>query len=51
MNCLYHVLKQNLTLRWNYHIQRLMVLGNFLLISGISPQEALRWYSEMYVDG
>jgi deoxyribodipyrimidine photolyase-related protein len=51
MNCLHHVLKQNLQLGWNHHIQRLMVLGNFLLISGINPQEALRWYHEMYVDG
>ncbi|MBA2622936.1 MAG: cryptochrome/photolyase family protein [Chthoniobacterales bacterium] len=50
MNCLHHVLKQNLELGWNHHIQRLMVLGNFFLISGISPQEALRWYNEMYVD-
>ncbi|MBA3387614.1 MAG: hypothetical protein H0T95_13560 [Chthoniobacterales bacterium] len=50
MNCLHHVLKQNLELGWNHHIQRLMVLGNFCLISGISPQEALRWYNEMYVD-
>jgi deoxyribodipyrimidine photolyase-related protein len=50
MNCLHHVLKQNLELGWNHHIQRLMVLGNFFLISGINPQEALRWYNEMYVD-
>ena len=27
-----------------------MVLGNFFLIAGVSPQEALRWYLEMYVD-
>ena len=51
MNCLHHVLKQNLRLGWNHHIQRLMVIGNFCLISGINPQEALRWYHEMYVDG
>lgn len=51
MNCLHHVLRQNLQLGWNHHIQRLMVLGNFLLIAGIKPQEALRWYHEMYVDG
>lgn len=51
MNCLHHVLKQTLGLGWNHHIQRLMVTGNFCLIAGIKPQEALRWYSEMYVDG
>ena len=47
MNCLHHVLRQNLELGWNHHIQRLMVLGNFLLIAGISRQAALRWYHEM----
>jgi len=50
MNCLHHVLRQDLALGWNHHIQRLIVLGNFLLITGINPQQALRWYSEMYVD-
>ena len=50
MNCLHHVVKQTLDLGWNHHIQRLMVLGNFFLIAGIRPQEALRWFLEMYVD-
>ncbi len=50
MNCLHHVLEQTLALGWNHHIQRLMVLGNFLLVTGVRPQEALRWYLEMYVD-
>ena len=50
MNCLHHVLRQNLELGWNHHIQRLMVLGNFMLIAGINPQEGLRWFNEMYVD-
>ena len=50
MNCLHHVLRQTLALGWNHHIQRLMILGNYFLIAGIRPQEALRWYLEMYVD-
>ena len=50
MNCLHQVLQQLLASGWNHHIQRLMVLGNFILLAGIRPQEALRWFSEMYVD-
>lgn len=50
MNCMRQVLRQVLDTGWNHHIQRLMVLGNFMLLAGIRPQEALRWFSEMYVD-
>lgn len=50
MNCLRQCLRQVLATGFNHHIQRLMVLGNFMLLAGIKPQEALRWYLEMYVD-
>jgi len=50
MNCLSQVLRQTIALGWNHHIQRLMVIGNFVLLAGIRPQEALGWYLEMYID-
>ncbi len=50
MNCLRQCLGQVIATGFNHHIQRLMVLGNFLLLAGVRPQEALRWYLEMYVD-
>ena len=50
MNCLRQCLRQALGTGFNHHIQRLMVLGNFLLLAGVRPAEALRWYLEMYVD-
>ena len=50
MNCLRQCIRQVRATGFNHHIQRLMVLGNFLLLAGVKPQEALRWYLEMYVD-
>lgn len=33
-----------------HHIERLMVLSNLMLLSGIHPHEAHRWFMEMFVD-
>lgn len=35
----------------NHHIQRLMVTGNFALISGMNPQAVNEWYWFAYADG
>ncbi|MGE0483114.1 MAG: cryptochrome/photolyase family protein [Gammaproteobacteria bacterium] len=35
---------------WNHHIQRLMVVGNLMLLAEIAPREAYRWFMAMYVD-
>lgn len=35
---------------YNHHIERLMVIGNLMLLSRLSPKEAYRWFMEMYVD-
>lgn len=50
MNCLRQCLQQVKATGFNHHIQRLMILGNFLLLAGVRPQDALRWFNEMYVD-
>lgn len=50
LNCLRQVLGETLRNGFNHHIQRLMVLGNFLLLTGVNPQEALRWFNSLYVD-
>lgn len=39
-----------LTYGYNHHIERLMVLGNFMLISTTNPHDVYRWFMGMYVD-
>ncbi len=36
---------------WAHHIQRLMVLGNFALIAGVTPSQITDWMWESFVDG
>lgn len=50
MNCLHQCLKQVEETGYGHHIQRLMVLSNFALISGISPQEILEWFHAAFLD-
>jgi len=50
MNCLKHCIGQSLDLAWAHHIQRLMVIGNFALLSGSSPHEVDAWYLGVYID-
>lgn len=50
MNCLKQVLKQTEKTAYAHHIQRLMIISNYALISGISPQEIESWFHSVYID-
>lgn len=35
---------------YNHHIERLMLLGNLMLLSEIHPHAVYRWFMELYID-
>lgn len=50
MNCQHHAITQSLSFAYAHHIQRLMVTGNFCLLTGIDPDEVDQWYLGIYID-
>lgn len=44
------VIRQLLDDGYCHHIERLMVLGNFMLLCRIKPDDVYRWFMEMFVD-
>lgn len=44
------VIRKCLRFAWAHHIERLMVVGNLMLLCEIHPQEAYRWFMEMFID-
>ncbi|HEX4876706.1 MAG TPA: cryptochrome/photolyase family protein, partial [Chitinophagaceae bacterium] len=44
------VIKKIVKTGYSHHIERLMVLGNFMLLCEFSPDEVYQWFMEMYID-
>lgn len=44
------VIRRVLKTGYAHHIERLMVLGNFMLLCEISPNDVYRWFMEMFID-
>ncbi|NWF49824.1 MAG: cryptochrome/photolyase family protein [Ignavibacteriaceae bacterium] len=44
------VIKRLLEKSYTHHIERLMILGNFMLLCEIHPDEVYKWFMEMYID-
>ena len=50
MQCMHECLRNSLENAYAHHIQRLMVIGNFTLLNGISPNQVNEWYLSIYAD-
>ncbi|TYC79879.1 cryptochrome/photolyase family protein [Stappia sp. BW2] len=50
MRCLAEAIGQTLEEAYAHHIQRLMVTGNFALLTGVRPKDVHEWYLMVYAD-
>ena len=50
MNCLSTSIHNSLDNGYAHHIQRLMITGNYALLTQINPEEVDAWYLGIYVD-
>jgi len=50
MNCLKHAINNSLNHGYAHHIQRLMITGNYMLLTQTNPDEVDDWYLGIYVD-
>ncbi|WP_242086358.1 cryptochrome/photolyase family protein [Aestuariivivens sediminis] len=50
MNCLKHAIVNSLKHAYAHHIQRLMITGNYALLTMTDPNEVDEWYLGIYID-
>ena len=50
MNCMHQSVTETVENAYAHHIQRLMVLGNFALLTGIDPRQVNDWFLSVYAD-
>ena len=50
MRCMRESIGQSLDYAYAHHIQRLMITGNFCLLTGIDPDQVDAWYLGIYID-
>jgi deoxyribodipyrimidine photolyase-related protein len=44
------VISKTVNHAYAHHIERLMILGNFMLLCEIDPDEVYRWFMELFID-
>lgn len=50
MNCMSHAINNSLDNGYAHHIQRLMITGNYALLTQTNPDDVDAWYLGIYVD-
>ncbi len=50
MRCLRVVLRRVIQTGYAHHIERLMILSNFLMLVGVDPQKANGWFLDAFID-
>ena len=45
-----HAIQKAVKFAYAHHIERLMVIGSLMLLLEVEPQEAHRWFMEMFID-
>ncbi len=50
MNCMAECFRNTFQHAYAHHIQRLMVTGNFALLTGVDPKQISEWYLAVYAD-
>lgn len=50
MNCMQKAISQSLEEAYAHHIQRLMIIGNFSLLTLMHPDQVDAWYLGVYID-
>jgi deoxyribodipyrimidine photolyase-related protein len=50
MNCMQSAINQSLDEAYAHHIQRLMIIGNFSLLTQMHPDQVDNWYLGVYID-
>ena len=45
-----HAIQAVLHTGYCHHIERLMILGNFMLLCDIAPDDVFRWFMELFID-
>ena len=50
MNCLRQTIETTRLHAYAHHIQRLMITGNFALLTSLAPAEVEEWYLQVYAD-